>query len=73
MLKDLNLKQTEYRNVFIFSHQVIWIDSKNKKFSGLITNSKEGKAETLNFWNEVFPLIKDLGKNVFFFLKSWLA
>ena len=67
MLKDLNLKQTEYRNVFIFSHQVIWIDSKNKKFSGLITNSKEGKAETLNFWNEVFPLIKDLGKNVFFF------
>ena len=67
MLKDLSLKKAEYRNVFIFSHQVIWADSNNKRFSRLITNSKEGKAEKLNFWNDVFPLIKDLGKNVFFF------
>ena len=67
MLKNLNSGENEYNNVFIFSHQVIWIDTENKKFSGLITNSKEGKAKKLNFWNEVFPVINDIGEKVFLF------
>ncbi len=67
MLKKLNLGEDEYNNVFIFSHQVIWADANNKKLSGLILNSEEGKAEKLNFWNEVFPIIENIGKNVFVF------
>ena len=67
MLKSLNSGENEYDNVFIFSHQVIWIDTENKKFSGLIMNSESGKAEKLNFWNEVFPVINDIGEKVFLF------
>ena len=67
MLKNLNSGENIYNNVFIFSHQVIWIDADNKKFSGLLVNSEEGKAEKLNFWNEVFPVIKDIGEKAFFF------
>jgi len=67
MLKDLNLDDKDYNNVFIFTHQVIWTDPKNEKFSGLIVNSSEGKAEKLNFWNEVFPIINNLGERVFLF------
>jgi hypothetical protein len=67
MLKSLNSSKNRYKNVFIFSHQLIWIDSENKKFSGLITNSNEGKAKKLNFWNEVFPVIDNIGERVFLF------
>ena len=67
MLKSLNSGENEYDNVFIFSHQVIWIDTENKKFSNLLVNSTAGKAEKLNFWNEVFPVIDDIGENVFVF------
>jgi hypothetical protein len=67
MLKNLNSGENIYNNVFIFSHQVIWIDADNKKFSGLLMNSEEGKAEKLNFWNEVFPVINDIGEKVFVF------
>jgi len=67
MLKSLNSDGNKYNNVFIFSHQVIWIDNLNKKFSGLKPNSLYGKAEKLNFWDEVFPIINNIGENVFLF------
>ena len=67
MLKDLKSGMNDYDNVFIFSHQVIWIDGENKKFSGLIPNSQEGRAKELNFWNEVFPIINNIGKKIFLF------
>lgn len=67
MLKNLNSDNNKYNNVFVFSHHIIWFDSNNKKLSGLIPNSLHGKAEKLNFWNEVFPIIKNIGKNVFVF------
>ena len=67
MLKSLNSGKNEYDNVFIFSHQVIWVDDESKNLSSLIVNSKEGKAEKLNFWNDVFPVIEDIGERVFLF------
>jgi len=67
MLKSLNSGEKEYNNVFIFSHQVIWADTSNKHFSGLIVNSYEGKSEKVNFWNEVFPVINGIGEKVFMF------
>jgi len=67
MLKNLSFNHNKYNNVFIFSHQVIWIDNSINELSGLRVNSYEGKAKTLNFWNVVFPIIKDLGGKVFVF------
>lgn len=67
MLQNLNLEAQDYKNIFIFSHQVIWNDPENEKFSGLIVNSTEGKAEKLNFWNKVFPIINNLGERVYLF------
>ena len=67
MLKNLSFNHNKYNNVFIFSHQDIWIDNRINELSGLRVNSYEGKAKTLNFWNVVFPIIKDLGGKVFVF------
>jgi hypothetical protein len=63
MLKSLQLNDNNYNNIFIFSHQVIWIDP--LKTTGLIPNKKF--SEKLNFWNQVFPVISDIGEKVFVF------
>jgi len=67
MLKNLESNEGKYKNIFIFSHQIFWIEDGNPKFSGLIPNSQEGRAKELNFWKEVFPIAKEIGDNLFFF------
>ena len=67
MLKNLKSNERKYENVFIFSHQIFWIEDGNPEFLGLIPNSHEGRAKKLNFWKEVFPIAKEIGDNLFFF------
>ena len=54
-----------YDNVFVFTHQVIWLDSNNTKLSDLIAND-HGPEES-NFWNEVFPIISNTGEHIYLF------
>lgn len=55
---------SDYQNVFIFFHKVLWRDATH--FSTLRPNSLAGYQETSNFWSEVVPLFEDRNENVFF-------
>lgn len=63
----LDKESNEARNVFVFFHQLIWIDRKNNKYSTVAPNSFEGRADTINFWTEVEPLFNALPNEVYMF------
>lgn len=56
----------QVNNVFIFFHQVLWWDA-NNRFGKLKLNSKQGRAEEINFWTEIEPLLKELATPVYLF------
>lgn len=64
MLKNELRKIKPSSNIFVFTHQLIWIN--HPEFNGLKPNSLSGKSSTLNFWDELFPLFQNLSNNVFF-------
>lgn len=53
-------------NIFVFFHQVLWWDA-NNQYRNLWINTKEGRADHINFWTEVEPLFNRLNNNVYLF------
>ncbi|MDA8591358.1 metallophosphoesterase [Flavobacteriaceae bacterium] len=53
------------RNIFIFSHQVIWWSQ--DKLSKPLPNSLHDRAKQTNYWNEIEPLLFNLNKPVYLF------
>ncbi len=54
------------KNVFIFQHQLLWVE-KDNVFKNIRLNSTSGRAEEINFWTEVIPLVQDMPQKVVFF------
>ncbi len=52
-------------NIFVFTHQLIWLDKEPYKNIGY--NSPEGKSDTLTFWPELAPIFKNKQCETFFF------
>ncbi|MCG8575894.1 MAG: metallophosphoesterase [Flavobacteriales bacterium] len=52
-------------NIFVFTHQLIWMD--HERYKGLGVNSSEGRDSTLTFWTEIVPLFEDLSCKTYFF------
>ncbi len=63
--QSLKTQSLDVNNIFVFFHQLIWIE--HEKYINVKPNSKEGKADTLNFWNEVEPLFNNLNNPVYMF------
>lgn len=57
--------QKKPKNVFIFTHEVIWYDS--IRTPRIIPNSIEGKAEASNFYSRVLPALHHLNCPVYLF------
>ena len=53
-------------NIFIFSHQLIWMNNK-PEFKKIKPNSLAGRSKNLNFWDKVFPLFSGLPNDIYFF------
>ena len=53
-------------NIFIFSHQLIWMNNK-PEFKKIKPNSLVGRSKNLNFWDKVFPLFSGLPNDIYFF------
>ena len=53
------------RNIFIFSHQVLWWSK--DKLSKPLPNSLQNKTPKTNFWTKIEPLLKNINKPVFLF------
>ena len=61
-------KKDTTNNIFIFFHHVIWGGDDNKaEFAKIQPNSLEGRSNSLNFWDEVFPLFSELDNDVYIF------
>lgn len=56
----------KYNHVFIFMHQLIWVEYDNP-FGYIIYNSTSGKVNPVNFWTEVEPLLHQLPNQVVIF------
>ena len=54
------------RNIFVFFHQLLWLDKTNK-YKEVKPNSMKGKADTINFWTEIEPMFHQLPNEVFMF------
>lgn len=53
-------------NVFVFFHQLLWRTA-NNKYSGVVPNSTENMADSINFWSTVEPLFSGIPNNVVMF------
>lgn len=61
-----NLAKDSIRNIFIFSHELIWWAPDNK-FGGVKINYTPHYPGSTNFWNTVAPLLKQTKKPVYVF------
>lgn len=68
MMRDELLDLDEVRNIFVFSHQVLWWSPEpDSAFNDFDANSPFGRADEINFWTEVLPPFLDLEQEVWFF------
>jgi hypothetical protein len=65
-LKEELKAANQFKNIFIFLHQVLWEDP-GKNVFGIRPNSYEGRADSINFNSEILPLLQDTQKPVFIF------
>ncbi len=62
----LNSEAQNVNNIFVFFHQVLWWEPDNI-YQNVTLNSLAGRADTINFWNEIEPLFNGLSKPVHMF------
>lgn len=56
----------EVDNIFVFFHQLLWRENDNI-YQEIIPNSYAGRADTINFWSQVEPLLNEVSNEVFMF------
>lgn len=64
--KTLEEKKESVHNIYVFFHQLLWIQ-KGTKYEHLHPNSLSGRAAEINFWTEIEPLFHQLSNPVFMF------
>jgi hypothetical protein len=62
----LNTEAQNVNNIFVFFHQLLWWEPDNI-YQNVVLNSFSGRADTINFWNEIEPLFNELAKPVHMF------
>lgn len=62
----LNSEAQNVNNIFVFFHQVLWWEPDNI-YQNVTLNSLAGRADTINFWNEIEPLFNGLSIPVHMF------
>lgn len=64
--EQLNPNKNTVRNIFVFFHQLLWWTPENE-FKSYPPNSTSGGEGNNNFFTEVYPLFRDLGKPTYMF------
>jgi len=65
-LKEILKNQDHVRNIFVYTHQLLWRSPKNK-YSHIRINSQEGRDPNMNYWTEIEPLFQNLDKPIYMF------
>ncbi len=65
-LKEVLAEASRYHNIFIFFHQLLWVEPDNA-YSYIHYNSRDGRTPHINFWPEVFPLLQATQRPVYLF------
>ena len=58
---DENYRRVDH--IFVFFHQVLWWERENK-YGKVRPNSKEGRADQINFWDTIVPIFHALPNRV---------
>lgn len=53
-------------NIFVFFHQLLWWDEDNL-YKNVKMNSTDGRADSINFWNEIIPLFISIKNKIYMF------
>ena len=65
--EQLKLLKNELMNfkgkIFILVHQIIWIG--DDKYSDILPNSYDGMSDSLSFWTELFPILKEYENEIY--------
>ena len=56
----------QYRNIFVFFHQMLWWDGANK-YKKVKINSTQGRSASINFWPTLVPVFVSLNRPVYMF------
>ena len=59
-------KAGKSQNIFVFFHQLLWWDKTNK-YKKVRPNSVKARKDTINFWNEIEPVLHELTNPVYMF------
>jgi hypothetical protein len=62
----MSLEAPKAQNIFVFFHQVLWWE-KDNAYKDFGLNSLSGRGNSINFWDEIYPLFESTNKNVFMF------
>ena len=62
----LNTDAQNVNNIFVLFHQLLWWEPDNI-YQNVVLNSFAGRADTINFWNDIEPLFNELAKPVHMF------
>jgi len=66
-LQDEIIEYKNNGNIFIFFHEVLWWDKNNKYNDEIIMNSIYDRAENINFWSVIIPILEHSEKQVYLF------
>ena len=53
-------------NIFVFTHQMFWLEKDDSKFPGVTPNSWANKENESNFWGRIMPLFSNYAGDVYF-------
>ncbi len=62
----LDNNHQEVENIFVFFHQLLWWSPDNA-YKNFTLNSLSGRADSINFWDEVEPLFRAIPNNTYMF------
>jgi len=63
--KVLKTDAQNARNIFVFSHQLLWWST--EKHRNPAPNSRQGRDKEINFWSEIAPLFEATNKKTTFY------
>ncbi len=53
-------------NIFIFTHQLFWLEKNDERFPGVSPNSWANKENESNFWSQIKPMFSNYEGEVYF-------
>jgi len=65
-LENMLKNKHEVSNIFVFTHQLFWLEKNDERFPGVTPNSWDKKKNESNFWDQIKPVFSNFERDVYF-------